>query len=628
MPKINPFFVLSTNSNTNNNGNDNGNENQANQVNNIKGRTQNNLIKNNSNNSFTVVSSKKKTKKGSHQSSEQKLYRRLTELQNRISDNLDWKSQVNGKKDIFFLNRRIKEGDKLDVEQENFQRYWEFLQFCDKSIEEFKKIPLTQKSQQSYSLEKLSREDREEFAKIAAEYDRYSFPQVSPTNRNLLEINEEIIDAKTRNKYFDKMRPEEIFEILEERVEGLLHCSTQSTKSEDFKKYYREEYIREKGFLESGKDLTEIADLINWDPDEFFADFSSEKLNEIYEAIQGDPEKIKKLATFLPLNIFDYPEDLLTIKLKKDEFIKFMLANGKTKKNCQQLVLGFGKELDANFYKQQKYYQLYHILLLIDLKFSCHHLCDYSILLNLFYMYMMSISETKVFPIMFKMPKDKYAYDSTNQTYNFRKVPPHPANILFGKHRDFLGMHLFKYIENGKVKIMCIFTFKNNEFDKDAIYDQIFSYYSGKELKYFNTDFFLDRIESGEIKCNMGITHQEFYDLFKYYKLTPFIMDNKTDELFATRRRVGDPELDRLIGLLNMRPVRIEKQKIEIHLPERFKITPIELSEINYETGSFVQLPPNISIVSKKTRKSSVKNSKPLNKSKSSVSHRRSSSRA
>ena len=84
-------------------------------------------------------------------------------------------------------------------------------------------------------------------------------------------------------------------------------------------------------------------------------------------------------------------------------------------------------------------------------------------------------------------------------------------------------------------------------------------------------------------------------------------MNNNTDELFATRRRVGDPELDTLVKLLNMRPVQIEKQKIEPHLPERFKITPIELSEINYETGSFVQLPPNISILSKKTRKSSKK---------------------
>ena len=224
MPKINPFSVLSTNSNTNSstnsstNSNNNKNQanqaNQVNQVNNIRDRTKKN------NNSFTVVSSKKlkKTKKGSNKSKELELYRRLKFLQDKISDNLDWKSQVNGKKDIFFLNRRIKEGDKLDLEQENFQRYWEFLLFCDESIKKFLKIPLTQQSQQSYRLGNLSAEDSNEFDKIASQYQAFSFPSVSPTNRNILEINEEIIDHKTRNKYFDKMRPEEIFGILEERV--------------------------------------------------------------------------------------------------------------------------------------------------------------------------------------------------------------------------------------------------------------------------------------------------------------------------------------------------------------------------------------------------------------------------
>ena len=49
-------------------------------------------------------------------------------------------------------------------------------------------------------------------------------------------------------------------------------------------------------------------------------------------------------------------------------------------------------------------------------------------------------------------------------------------------------------------------------------------------------------------------------NLFKYYKLIPYIIDDNTSELFATKRHFDDVELKKLIKLLNMKPVKIIQQ--------------------------------------------------------------------
>jgi hypothetical protein len=533
----------------------------------------------------------------------------LTVLQDRVSEAIYWTPTDTSKKDIFYLNRKIKYGDKPDIEDGNFQRYLDFLKFCEEKITVFKK---STKVIESYHVANLLPEDKVEFDKIATGYSDKIGDRIQLTDLELLDINSELIDSKTANKYFDTMSEEKIKELLQKRVDGLLECSRYPGKTDEEKAYYEGEHRRESTFLRNRKSIAELSDLINWSPSEYFANFSKLKITQLYDKISNDRDKIKKLATFLPLYLFDYTLEPTPILrgLKKTQFIKFMVDVGKDKKNCQQFKLGFSTDLIKDFFYKNQYYQLYLILTFIDdMKKSCHELCDYSILLNLLFIYMMSISKTKVFPIMFNLSKEpKISYNETSDSYYFRTNAPHPANILFDEHREFLGIHLIKYKKDGKDKIHLIFTFKNNEYEKSStVYEEAYSYYSGKELKYFNTGFFLERIETDEFYRNLGITHQEFYDLFKYYKLTPYIMDNTTNELFATRRKVGDEDLETIIKLLNMKPVKIKKELLKKNEPARIRIIPYEEGEtIDYEKGSFIDLNIHEKMTSSRSRARSV----------------------
>jgi hypothetical protein len=516
---------------------------------------------------------------------------KLTILQNKISDNIEWKNPIGVFKDIFYLNRR----GMQDIDPIDLKRYFSFLLFCDKSIEEFKELD---QNYQSFYVSGLSIDDKNEFDRISkGYYDMIKSKKSSKiTDRDLIQMNETVIDNKTRNKYFDKMDNNEIRSILKERIKGLLICSKNEKKNPSLQEFYLQENLIEKSNINKKElDISDLSDMINWSPYEFYADFSEEKLTEIYQAIFNDQEKVKRLATFLPISLFDYTSD--TILLNKDRFIYFMKNVGENKQNCQQLVLGFSTELYNDFYKKNKYYQLYSILSFIDdMKTNCHQLCDYTIYLNLFYMFMMSNSKSKIFPIVFKLPKDQYSYNKETNSYSFRTVKPHPPNILFDEYRKFIGIHLFRYYKNGVQKIRCIFTFRNDEYGRDStVYEEAYSYYSGQELKYFNTDFLLYRLELDEIFGNLGITHQEFYDLFKYYKLTPYIIDNNTTELFATRRKIDDPELQLLIKLLNIKPVKIIKEKIDVKNVSRITIVPYKDDEkINYDVGSFFENKPSL----------------------------------
>jgi hypothetical protein len=513
---------------------------------------------------------------------------KLTKLQDKISAHFEWNHPQNKKKDIFYLNRRIKIGEKPDINPINFIRYWKFLLFCDMAIEKFKK---QENYQQSYCLNDLSEDDKKEFDKIAQSY-HMNYNKNRLTITDLLLINEKTIDTKSEVKNFDEMSDEEIKELLKKRVEGLKVCSTNKKKTETLKRYYKEEYETEKKNLDMDLSLPEISDSINWDPNYFFSDFSEEKIIEIYDKIQDDQEKIKKLATFLPLELFDFTtEPKKSISLNKDKFITFMGNIKKENKNSQQLVLGFGRELRQDFFKTNQYTQLYSIMdFTEDSENNCSYFCEWNLFLNLLVTFMFTKSRTKIFPISFKLPHSNYSYNNNNNSYYFRKIiNPYPSDILFDDMRDLIGIHLFKYTQNGENKIRCLFTFKNNEFGiSQKKYYGFFSQFSGDQYKYFNTDFFLSKIELDELFAVTMVTHQEFYDIFKYYKLTPYIMGDNTKELFATRRQTDDPELQRLINSLDMKPVKIVKDKKDPKSPARFKIIPyLESETIDYEKGSF-----------------------------------------
>ncbi len=514
----------------------------------------------------------------------------LIELQNRISYNIDWKrtdDNINTEtslKDIFYLNRKR----QIDIEQKNFKRYFNFLLFCDNAVKEFKELG---KNYHSFYISDLSDDDRSEFNKISHGYYDAIKHKSRMTAMDLIQINEKIIDNKTKNKYFDRMSESEIRAILQKRVQGLLECSQNKKKSAELQAYYKQEYEIERENIENPDfDISDLSDRINWGIKPFNADFSEEKIRDLYDLVKDNTEKIKRLATFLPFNCFIL-EPGKPITLNKDEFIDFMVDVGENKQNCQQLLFGFKDEILSDFF-EISHAQLYLIISLInDKKNHCSILCDWNIYLNLLFSYMMSKSKSKLFPIIFKLPKNKYGFNSKSNSYSFRNSEPYLSNRLFDEYREFLGVHIFKYDKNGKQRLKFIFTFRNDEYGTESSDVYFRSQYSGTELKYFNTDYLLNSVEIGELFKSIGITHQEFYDLFKYHKLTPYIIGDNTTELFATRRLYDDPELQRLVKLLNMKPVKIIKEKIYDEGPARFSIIPYQNdSEINYERGSFFEL--------------------------------------
>jgi putative cell wall-binding protein len=67
-------------------------------------------------------------------------------------------------------------------------------------------------------------------------------------------------------------------------------------------------------------------------------------------------------------------------------------------------------------------------------------------------------------------------------------------------------------------------------------------------------------------------------------------MNDNDKELFFTRRQHTDEELTNLIKILNMKPVRIQKGKINRNKATRFKIVPYKrYNNINYKIGSFTE---------------------------------------
>lgn len=573
---------------------------------------------------------------------QQPLTFEIISLQNLLNENLDWhlkpqhllnlnsqshlKSSSVRQNDLFYLNRKksIVRGDKLDIELENLDKYKRFLQFCIESLSKFNKSTETQKS---YYMRKDDRGDSynmNSFYEIAKNYKKYKFGKI-PSYQEILKINEDIIDELSSKKNFDEKTDEEILKILEDRIKGLEVCSVNPRKSAEELRYYQEEFQRETQLLEKSKDLSEISDGLNWSPEIFIkTSFNQETARELYNFIitsYDSQNKINKLATFLPLDLFDIDPETNILSLNEGKFISFVVNDaGIEKKNIQQLVLGLGEDLFLDPFKKKKFNQLFlNMVLNVNYKNLCHELVDHTSYLNLFYVFMMSKSQSKVFPITFKLPKKSLYYDDKTKSYSFRKSRPYVPNLLFGENSEFLGVHLFKYeiedikTKQKKQKTLFIFTFKNKLFKRDSVNsinilswenkeriaqdpNKIISWKTREELQFFNTNLFSERIESDEISGNVGVAHQEFYDMFKYYKLKPYIIGDSYDELFITNRDDTNPELIRLKELLNMRAVKIVKKKFIKNSTSRFQILSKEATDSNsyYEledTNNISELP-------------------------------------
>ena len=550
---------------------------------------------------------------------EEPLYVQIIKKQIEVSNNLGW-TKSNDNYDLFYLLPKITTDEpyiNLNIKYDDYSNYLEFLQFCDEQITNFKTKILDRNFasyKYKYKNNTLTQEEFRKFNEISINLQKnfdekpsnslrqttQSFKQkkIKPkpkpkTLKDLIEKNESILDSTVTNKYFDTMTDDQILIILKERLRQLERC-------------HNKEFNRETTKMTETEVISSLADFIQWSKECFEDDFSNEvKINEIYTKISLNPLEIQRLLLFLPLDLFTI--DGQSISLDEIKFKNYLRENLRAHMNIQQLRLGFNDLLNIETIERNipQLYQLNTLELKIKNDDNCGELCIKNMRTQLLQMYMSSRSLSKVFPISFKLPsKDLKNPDS----HSFRNLDKYESHILFDKTKcKFLGVHLLKYIDNkGHQKILILFTFKNNQFglpleeQNEDNFDlfvpqEIYSIFTGKEKEYFNLNFFVTPVEDGQIMPPPSENHQIFYDLTKYYKLRPYILNDNKTELFYTRRSQEDADIRKMIDdfKLNLQEVFIKIFKPVEGGQRRFKIlldaelTPGEKQQIIENEGNY-----------------------------------------
>ncbi len=498
-----------------------------------------------------------------------------------------------------------------DLKTDEKERYHAFLKVCYDALSDFSK----KKSQDpgyeccSYYINNSEvtpeTEPLQTFLTIASTYkSKYnSTTYKSKYNsgiafyNDLLIKNRKTIGAKSHDKYYEKMSKNQILQLLCQRYKQLGIASLDVNKSQELRRYYTEEYARESQFFPNQCELTQellplhvMADFIQFFKTSFFAfKDTPEEINKEVEKVitfvlsgKDDEvnEKIKRLATFLPLELFDITDSPKNIRINISRFRDFLLTKGPTHLNLQQYMLGLGSTLRNDFS-----YGWPHLFMNLTSNFdikSPYLYCDWNLWFNLFGMFIFSYSKRKVFPLMFALPfNDKRVYNDESDSYSFVTSVQYSVSELFNSNRQFLGVHFIRYLKQnangiGEPAILPIFTFKNYEAGRQTTQYPIYSLYDSREEHVFNTDFFIARIEKDEIFSRMGITHQEWYHAIRYYGLRTYIIGDDRTKLYLTRRDESDPDLQRLINLLGMKRVVAKIFKTDDELFRSFKIINIE----------------------------------------------------
>jgi hypothetical protein len=532
--------------------------------------------------------------------------------------------------------------------------YIQFLQFCESKISEFDSSQLMC---QSYMIDKpLSEEEIQLFNDVAKKYEVYKHPQlikeriqktktkksslyVPPfkrliTDKELYQYNELVIDDFMKDKGYDTMSQLEIFEKFKERVAGLKTCHDDNMNTTTLRKkidteldYYSREYIREKEILDEVEKkllanphlldskiissdqniIGKIADQIQWgykgllafEDDVAKVDTVIKKILETIEDIKIlNPDIIKKLMTFLPINLFKINPDN-TFEINVEEFTKYIKLNGPLHNNFQQYRLGLYEDLFDD--KSKLFYELPQLWatysLIADIDNHCGKYVEYNIYLNLFCLYLFGTSNNKIFPISFALSSntDYGIYDIVSESYSFRNRAPFKAKFLFGNpDLKFIGIHLIKYyklskpyIKNGKTVytqarqcILPLFTFIDTKFkekrDKPRLannnmIDSMVSLYTGQRSERITCNIKMFAVEDGEISAVMNITHHELYNSV-YYGLRAYIMDDNKKQLYFTMKSRENMDLIELIKLLNMKEVFLVRQHVDNFETKRIKI--------------------------------------------------------
>jgi len=490
--------------------------------------------------------------------------------------------------EIPLYNNNILNLQFANFTNEEKRLYHNLLQLTLETLKKFTTPENNQLSVLSYHFSEgttdVTTEDLLVFKKLADNYSE-NYQDSLLSYRELLLKNRKKVGGKLHSKYFENWSYEQIFALLKERLGNLKKCSEDPRKEAYLKKYYTGEFLREKELLEKHPppSLGEISDTIQWTAASFnsydtpdFTNNFDKFYQDILRKIGDNLIHIKTLATFLPIDLFDIEDDVV-IGINHDTFKSFLQEQGLTHSPFQQFILSFHRDLRSHF--SNELYQLFiNYSANVDLRNQCK-LCDWDIYLNLFMMFIMSYSDKMVFPISFILPDSRSAYNIATNSYSFALAAAYNPKEIFNNSRVLLGLHLIKYSKfikgQQRIGVLPIYIFKNKEYeDSSPNPDLIYSLYTGELLKYFATDFYLSKVEEGEIISRMNITHQELHDLHRYHGLDIYIIDNNRAHLFLTRKKEEtDEALRNLIRKLNMRKVDLALlAKKPTELFRRFKV--------------------------------------------------------
>lgn len=476
----------------------------------------------------------------------------------------------------------------------NLEEYHTLLDFVNKSLIHFKTENKSGIETYYYSTpdSPLTLEDKQELSKKKDKYEEYvDVDYYLESKTRSAKIKKELIE----DTFFEKKTDEDIIKMIKNtRLPNLHRCSENPNKSNNNKLYYSTEKERMDAIFSTNPDISlgELADKIIWSRVSMLEpDLDSQNPDKII-LIFNDPanqQYLLQLMTFIPIEYFEKNDDGKW-KIKSTKMKEFLISSNK-KDNIQQIVLGFSSDLSVDFFKEFR--QLAHCYSFqFDSLNNCGELVDWSLKMNFLIIYLFSRSLKKVFPIRFKMPNDSFSYNSSNNSYFFKKTFQLPSSSLFNKNKfaKIIGITLFntkyKYkratesINNytrktSKDRIFIILHCKVN-FDKILDIPMKLSAidrHLGKNITYIDYNIFLSNITSGLFETQ-GVTHQELVSVNNFLKLKPYIIGDDTKNIFFTARDEADEELSRLIEELNLKKIKINTEyKRSEHESKRIKIT-------------------------------------------------------
>ena len=601
------------------------------------------------------------------------MYQEIKALQNNILKLLNKSSQKTEEHIFNIDSSTFFQRNNKNKTEEKLALYKSFLDFFQKSLINFQSSSVDQVFGE-YSFGQYNRKinliDEKLFKEKVEKYRAYA--NVKNIRSILKSLNNPIVtndiepclsftELQTYNRehyfkqsmidtYYNEKNPQHILKIFEKRIIQMENCVRENQtrvgiiKAQTELIYYSIEARRERIMVEAikkkletiteheqkkntlFKELQKMTTYIFWGLKDFHCyynedgslkspeqlnDYVTRMLADLRKAKKKDPNCVKKMMTFLPLNLFK--KENMIYDFDEGEIRKFFLENGILRDYetgnpssedqngiinglVTQFRLGIGYDLfqditRESYSKIPSLWNIYSIIL--DLFNSCGRYANYNIYLNLLQIYMFLINSKSVFPSSFSLRKEirpgginASILNQDTESYEFRYKDPINKNNLFNENMKLLGVIFIKYLsdDNTTINVLPLFVFKNIKFaerkqklridtTETTRGNDFISSYNGVEQEIIICDQKMFFIEDGEITPSMSLTYHELTNLLYYGAKTYMFKDgNDKTELYFTYRKRGDKELERLISDLNMIEVFFLKGKIIDSSRQRFKI--------------------------------------------------------